>query len=54
MLVLTASNLSGTAASDILYSLLQLDKLQYAKEVNFCSFVRKSNQAYIQYSPRCI
>ena len=40
-------------ASKILYYSAQVDQL-YAKEVKFCSFVRKSNQACINYSPRCI
>ena len=39
---MTASNSLGTTASKILYSSL-VDQL-YAEGVNFCSFVRKSNQ----------
>ena len=44
-----ANNLSGTTVSKIFYLLL-VDQL-YANEVNFCSSVRKSNQACIKYSP---
>ena len=40
--MVTTSNSSGTTASKILYSSL-VDQL-YAEAVNFCSFVRKSNQ----------
>ena len=52
MLALAASDLLGTTGPKILYSSL-VDQL-YATEVNFFSFVRKSNEAWIKYSPKCI
>ena len=51
-MALTASSSSSTTALKILYSSL-VDQL-FAKEVDFGSIGRKSNQACIKYSPRCI
>ena len=49
---LAASNWSDTTAYYV-FALLVV-QLLHAKEVHFCSFVTKSNQACIKYSPKCI
>ena len=50
--VLAATNWLGTTAPKFLQSSL-VDQL-YAEEVYFGSFVTKSNQVCIKYSPKCI